>query len=93
MASNNTGVTSKDKKQESEYDSSWLKGTSAEKDIQVKKNDFSNPVFSKLSRINGKINSMSMDELRKSLEEVQLETKFEFFIFPFFLLVRIQTLQ
>jgi len=79
MASNNATVTSNDKKQESEYDSSWLKGTSAERDLQVKKNDYSNPVFSKLSRINGKINTMSMDELKKSLEEVQLETKFVLF--------------
>ncbi len=77
MASNNSAVTLKDKNQEIEYDSSWLKGTSAEKDLQVKKNDFSNPVYSKLSRINGKINAMSMDELKKSLEEVQLETKFD----------------
>jgi hypothetical protein len=84
MASANSAVTSKETKQESEYDSSWLKGTSAEKDMtQVKKNDFSNPIFSKLSRINGKINTMNMDELKKSLQEVQLETKLDIIFFLF----------
>ena len=60
-----------------DYDSNWLIGTSAEK-ILVKQNktsDFSDPVFKKLSRINGKINSMSMSELIDSLKELNLETK------------------
>ena len=50
------------------YDSEWLKGTSAEKE------DYSHPAYSSLSRINGKINSMSMKDLVKSLNDLNLDT-------------------
>lgn len=61
-----------------DYDPSWLKGTSAEKAIRTTnsaapKKDFSDPVFKKISRINGKVNSMSMTELKKALGELQLD--------------------
>ena len=61
------------------YDKNWLKGTSAEQLLDKSKNnvknDFSDPVYKKISRINGKINSMSMNELVNSLKELNLETK------------------
>jgi hypothetical protein len=67
------------------YDSSWLKGTAADpysfsrryvnKSAPTLKADFSHPVYKKLSRINGKINSMHMDELVGSLKEFNLETR------------------
>lgn len=61
-----------------DYDPSWLKGTSAEKAIRTSnstapKKDFSDPIFKKISRINGKVNSMSMTELKKALGELQLD--------------------
>lgn len=70
-------TSSTPEKANKEYDSNWLKGTSAESILakQNKKSDFSDPVFKKLSRINGKINSMSMSELVDSLKELNLETK------------------
>lgn len=63
-----------------DYDPSWLKGTSAEKAIRQlnanntapPKKDFSDPIFKKISRINGKVNSMNMSELKKALSELQL---------------------
>ena len=67
------------------YDSEWLKGTSAE--IEAAKNakqkkansggggDFSHPVYKKLSKINGRINDMSTNDLIRSLEELKLNTK------------------
>ena len=62
------------------YDKNWLKGTSAEQLLDKSKNnvknDFSDPVYKKISRINGKINSMSMNELVNSLKELNLETKY-----------------
>lgn len=69
--------------QNNNYDISWLKGTSAEKIIydnknvnsnSSKENDYSHPVYKKLSKINGKINSMSVTELMKSLAELNLDT-------------------
>lgn len=72
-------VQEKDKK---EYDLNWLKGTSAETIIKktnldkLKKNDFSNPVFKKLSKINGEINDMSIDDLVASLNEIKLDSRF-----------------
>ena len=69
--------------QNNKYDISWLKGTSAEKILYDNKNvnsnnstenDYSHPVYKKLSKINGKINSMSVNELMKSLEELNLDT-------------------
>lgn len=63
----------------SDYDPNWLIGTSAE---QLLKNDsiniknFSNPVFKKLSKINGKINDMSVDDLVASLNELNLDPRF-----------------
>jgi hypothetical protein len=60
-----------------EYDPSWLKGTSADSSISVnKKRDFSNPVYKQLSKINGKINKMNLDDLTKSLNELKLDTKY-----------------
>lgn len=56
------------------YDEQWLKGTSAENLLVKPKTEFSDPVYKKLSRINGKINSMSMSELVESLNELKLET-------------------
>ncbi len=60
-----------------EYDPSWLKGTSADSSIGVnKKKDFSNPIYKQLSKINGKINKMNLDDLTKSLNELKLDTKY-----------------
>lgn len=66
-----------------EYDSTWLKGTSADLSPTVKcnrsapaiKTDFSDPIYKKLSRINGKINSMPMHELVNNLRALNLETR------------------
>lgn len=66
-----------------DYDLSWLKGTSADQTVKTNqinksapniKTDFSDPVYKKLSRINGKINSMSIDNLVKNLKELKIET-------------------
>ena len=67
----------KSRKQTAEaYDEQWLKGPSAENLlIKPKPSEFSDPVYKKLSRINGKINSMSMSELIESLGELKLETR------------------
>lgn len=66
------------------YDSSWLKGTAADPFVPQRhytnrsapslKADFSHPVYKKLSRINGRINSMHMGELIDSLKDLNLET-------------------
>jgi hypothetical protein len=60
--------------QEKAYDPNWLKGTSADPD-KKSKNNFSHPVYKKLSKINGRVNNMSMKELENSLAELDLETK------------------
>ena len=62
-----------------EYDTSWLKGTSAEISLNSNKNklklkpDYSKTVYKKLSSINGKINDMSNDDLIKELENLKLD--------------------
>lgn len=59
-----------------DYDPSWLKGTSAEKVMnQRPRKDFSDPAYKKLSKLNGKVNTMSMTELKKSLGELELDIK------------------
>ena len=59
-----------------DYDPSWLKGTSAEKVInQRPRKDFSDPAYKKLSKLNGKVNTMSMTELKKALGELELDIK------------------
>lgn len=76
--------TELDGKKPVDYDPSWLKGTSAEKAIHSsfsskpkpsdsKKTDFSDPVYKKISRINGQVNSMNMSELKKALSELKLD--------------------
>lgn len=75
-----SSISKEDKNVES-YDKTWLKGTSAETVLSKQKiktniNDFSDPAFKKISRVNGKINSMSMSELVDSLKELSLETKY-----------------
>ena len=67
---------------EDDYDLSWLKGTAAEKLIELPKPinkqdkpDYSDPVFKKLSKINGKINSMNVPELVKSLDSLSLDSR------------------
>ncbi len=65
-----------------DYDIGWLKGTSADQKTKITCNrtapnmrsDFSDPVYKKLSRINGKINSMTVHALVCSLRELNLET-------------------
>lgn len=67
------------------YDSSWLKGTAADpyvpqrnctnKSAPSLKADFSHPVYKKLSRMNGKINSMHVGELIDNLKCLNLETR------------------
>ncbi|RNA33870.1 3 -5 exoribonuclease 1 [Brachionus plicatilis] len=72
MESENT--TSKNK---NDYDPTWLKGTSAEELIKSEsstKKNFSHPVFKKLSKINGKINDMSLDDLVESLDKLKLDS-------------------
>ena len=39
-----------------------------------KQSDFSNPVYRKLSRMNGEINRMHKDQLRQKLAELHLHT-------------------
>ena len=61
-----------------DYDPSWLKGTSAEKVInQRPRKDFSDPAYKKLSKLNGKVNTMSMTELKKALGELELDIKYD----------------
>lgn len=70
--------TETEQDQDPGYDVSWLKGTSAETLMNKKpgnKKDFSNPVYKKLSKINGKINDMPMNELISSLNELNLDTR------------------
>ena len=73
---------------EKAYDPDWLKGTSAESSATSKaaaagkrllppykkKQDFSNPVYKQLSKINGKINKMTMEDLVSSLRDLELES-------------------
>jgi 3'-5' exoribonuclease 1 len=61
------------------HDSEWLKGTSAEKMIKTNthksnsmKNDFSHPIYKKISKINGDINKMSIKDLVNTLETLNL---------------------
>jgi hypothetical protein len=70
-----------------DYDIDWLRGTSAEKvlDNNAKKKKkaekssslnnkpFSDPIYSKISRLNGKVNKMSLDDLADSLNELNLD--------------------
>lgn len=65
------------KKEESEsYDVDWLKGTSAESLVEKKKTGaHSHPVYKKLSKIYGDVNSMSINELAKTLTELDLDSK------------------
>lgn len=64
--------------EKNDYDPDWLVGTSAEKllksDLKSNKN-FSHPVFKKLSKINGKINDMSVDDLITSLKDLNLDSR------------------
>lgn len=71
------------KETKAEYDLSWLKGTSADpmptpkpcnKSAPSLKADFSDPVYKKLSRVNGKINAMPMNILVNSLRDLNLDT-------------------
>jgi 3'-5' exoribonuclease 1 len=69
---------------EEAYDPDWLVGTSAEKmfkspiktkQISPSKNsDFSDPVYKQLSRLNGRINRMSIDELTGTLGDLDLDS-------------------
>ncbi len=76
--SENTGKSAERR----DYDPGWLKGTSADQRPKTTCNrtapsvrsDFSDPVYKKLSRINGKINSMPVHALVCSLRELNLET-------------------
>ena len=65
-----------------EFDVAWLKGTSAftelNKKAPAKKSTsakYSDPAFKKISRINGKINTMSVEELTNSLKDLQMNTR------------------
>ena len=63
-----------------EYDSTWLKGTAAESELaiqsqQVKTVDFSHPIYKTISKLNGKINSMSYLELSKCLKDLKLDPR------------------
>lgn len=81
MASNNCdSKESKNLEKEQDFDPNWLKGTSAEKLVNcssTNKSSFSHPVYKKLSKLNGKVNSMSMNELKNALNELELENKLE----------------
>lgn len=66
------------------YDDDWLKGTSADqvpgrkqlnKSAPPIKADFSDPLYKKLSRLNGKINSMPINVLIDNLKQLNLETR------------------
>lgn len=58
------------------YDKEWLKGTAAESEINLDNKssvDFSHPIFKTISKLNGKINSMSYFELSKCLKDLKLD--------------------
>ena len=75
-------------KENNSYDCEWLIGTSAEKLIRTKlenkdkqqsesiktTTDFSDPIFKKLSKINGKINNMSINELTEQVKKLNLDS-------------------
>lgn len=66
-------------KKKNDYDPNWLKGTSAEKLLKYESSsekNFSHPVFKKLSKMNGKINDMSLDSLIDSLNDLKLDSRF-----------------
>jgi hypothetical protein len=68
------------------YDLDWLKGTSAESVINLDQNsikppDFSHPIYKTISKLNGKINSMSYLELSNSLKELKLDPRHVLFFF------------
>jgi hypothetical protein len=62
-------------------DLEWLKGTSAELDVNSGvpngklASKFSDPIYKELSLINGKINLMSNKELTNSLRQLNLDIK------------------
>lgn len=63
-------------------DTQWLKGTSAEVEIQKQKEnkksaDFSDPIFKTISKLNGKINNMTFQELVTCLKDLKLDTRYK----------------
>jgi hypothetical protein len=61
------------------YDKEWLKGTAAESEINLDNKssvDFSHPIFKTISKLNGKINSMSYLELSKCLKDLKLDPRY-----------------
>jgi hypothetical protein len=61
------------------YDTEWLKGTAAESEINLDNKssvDFSHPIFKTISKLNGKINSMSYLELSKCLKDLKLDPRY-----------------
>ena len=65
-----------------DFDIKWLEGTSAAKELKSKSSHkqqhsgkYSDPAYKKISRINGQINEMSVDELTNSLKALEMDTK------------------
>jgi hypothetical protein len=60
-----------------DFDPDWLKGTSAECFLSNKNpnDDYSHPIYKTISKLNGKINNMSMLELTKCLKDLKLDTR------------------
>lgn len=76
-------LKNKHQNKQQDYENDWLRGTSAcqvpsrkqlNKSAPPIKADFSDPVYKKLSRLNGQINSMTINVLIDNLKQLNLET-------------------
>ena len=77
-------LKNKHQNKQQDYENDWLRGTSAcqvpsrkqlNKSAPPIKADFSDPVYKKLSRLNGQINSMTINVLIDNLKQLNLETR------------------
>lgn len=72
MASNKTNDLP-----EEAYDPDWLKGTSADTTSKKASSSaqFSDPIYKQLSKANGQVNKMSMNDLIATLKELDLDSR------------------